>query len=113
MPVRNVQTTTTLLARIAIAKIEDEQRLVNIFRNARLIQNDPNWRCRTWVTNILSTPTRDDKAAGTSQLAWNKIEQLARYYVAKKHAAGRYDRVEDMASPKPTWNMLEGKEDVP
>jgi len=63
--------------------------------------------------NILSTPTRGDKAAGTSQLAWNKIEQLARYYMAKKHAAGRYDRVKGIASPKPAWDMLEGKVDVP
>jgi hypothetical protein len=61
----------------------------------------------------LSTLDRDGRAVGTSQLAWDKIEQLARDYVAKKHAPGRYDRVEHMASPKPTWNMLEGKEDVP
>ena len=113
VPLRNVQTTTTLLARIVIGKIEDEQRLVNIFRNARVIQNNPNWRCRTWVADVLATLARDGRAVGTSQLAWNKIEQLARDYVAKKNAAGRYNRAEDMASPKPPWNMLEGKEDVP
>jgi hypothetical protein len=33
--------------------------------------------------------------------------------VAKKNAAGRHQRIDDMMLPKPTWNMLEEKEDVP
>jgi len=45
-------------------------------------------------------------------LAWDKIEALARDYVAKKTAAGRYKGVSDMTLPRPTWNLLEGKEDV-
>ncbi len=74
VPIRNVQTTTTLLARIVITKIEDEQRLVNIFRNTRVIQNDPKWRCCTWIADVLSTLARDARAVGTSQLASDKIE---------------------------------------
>jgi hypothetical protein len=46
-------------------------------------------------------------------LARDKIEQLAHDYVAKKNAAWMYQRIDDMILPKPMWNMLEGKEDVP
>lgn len=42
VPLQNVQSTNNLLARILIAKIENEERLVNIFRSIPVIQNDPN-----------------------------------------------------------------------
>ncbi|PMD17198.1 hypothetical protein NA56DRAFT_681304 [Hyaloscypha hepaticicola] len=92
--VKNHPSTTNLLARIVNAKIEHEPLLINIFCNMMVVPNDPNWRCRTWIAD-------------------DKIEQLARDYVAKKNEAGRYCKAEDMVSPKPTWNMLEAKEDVP
>jgi len=66
VPLANVKNTNTLLARITIAKVENEQRLVEVFRNARVIQQDPNWRCRTWVVDVLSTIAKDGKAVGTS-----------------------------------------------
>ena len=110
--VANVKGTTNLLARIIIAKVEDEKRLIGIFRNAPVVQGDPNWRCRTWVSEVLSRLKKDGIAVGTSQLDWTRIETLAREYVAKKTAAGRYLKAEDMVLPKTTWDMLEGKEIV-
>ncbi|KAH7196259.1 hypothetical protein BKA60DRAFT_601355 [Fusarium oxysporum] len=91
IPLSNVRSTNNLLARIIIAKIEDEDRLVEIIRNTPVVQNDPNWRCRTW----------------------KKIEAVAREYVASKTAAGRYLNAADMALPKPIYDMLQGKEVVP
>lgn len=113
VPLENVQSTNNLLARILIAKIEDEERLVNIFRSIPVTQNDPNWRCRTWVANALAEILRDGKALGTSELNWQKIEETAREYVSKKTAAGRYQNVADILKPKPTWDMLENKEIIP
>ena len=49
IPLANVRSTNNLLARIVIAKIQDETRLVEIIRNTPVIHNDPDWRCRTWV----------------------------------------------------------------
>ncbi|EHY60979.1 hypothetical protein ABEF92_004502 [Exophiala dermatitidis] len=111
--VSNVQNTNTLLARIVVAKVEDERRLVEIFRTTQVVQNDPQWRCRTWISDVLARLAIDGKAVGTSQLDWGKVEAVARGYVTKKVAAGRYSAGKDMASPKPTWDMLEEKEIVP
>lgn len=108
----NVQSTNNLLARILIAKVEDENRLIDIFRSTAVVQGDPNWRCRTWVADVLSRIAKDGTAVGTAELGWNRIEAVARDYVAKKTAAGRYLNAADMVLPKPTWDMLEGKETV-
>ncbi|KAI5369202.1 hypothetical protein Slin14017_G000810 [Septoria linicola] len=108
----NVRTTNNLLARILIAKVEDHERLVAILRSIPIVQNDPNWRCRSWIANALAELAKDDKAVGTSQLNWAVVEMTARQYVARKTAAGRYQRAEDMLKPKPTWDMLENKETV-
>ncbi|RDW93565.1 uncharacterized protein DSM5745_00887 [Aspergillus mulundensis] len=72
----DIRTTTTLLARILIAKIEDEERLVAIIRSIPVVQNDPDWRCRTWLAHALAAMTKDGKAVGTSELDWHKIEAL-------------------------------------
>jgi len=109
----NVQSTNSLLARITIAKVEDEAQLVKILRSTPVVQNDPNWRCRSWVVDVLDRLAADGKAVGTAQLDWSRVEALAREYVAQKTAAGRYNTAEDMLLPKPTWDMLESKEMVP
>ncbi|GKU14079.1 hypothetical protein FLAG1_10208 [Fusarium langsethiae] len=113
IPLSNVRSTNNLLARVVIAKIEDEGRLVELIRNTPVVQNDPNWRCRTWVAQALSRIAQDGMATGTAELDWKKIEAVAREYVASKTAAGRYLDAADMALPKPTYDMLQGKEVVP
>lgn len=112
-PLANVKSTNNLLARIVIAKVEDQKRLVEILRSTPIVQNDPNWRCRTWVADALLRLAEDGRAVGTSVLEWEKIEAVAREYVARKTATGRYLGAADMAMPKPTWDMLEEKEVVP
>ncbi|KAH6651582.1 hypothetical protein BKA67DRAFT_660381 [Truncatella angustata] len=112
IPLENVRTTNSLLARILIAKIEDEQRLIALLRQLPVIQGDPNWRCRTWIAGALAEIARDGKCLGTAQLDWHKIEAFARHYVGDKTASGRYHSAADLIKPKPTWDMLENKEIV-
>ncbi|RDL30770.1 Uncharacterized protein BP5553_10115 [Venustampulla echinocandica] len=112
-PLRNVKSTVSLLARITISKVEDEKRLVEIFRATPIVQNDPNWRCRTWVADVLARISQDGRAVGTADLDWMKIEAFARDYVAKKADHGRYGPGTDMSKDKPTWDMIEGREAVP
>ena len=113
VPLENVQSTTNLLARILIAKIEDEGRLVGLIRSTPIIQNDPGWRCRNWISTALETIAKDGKSIGTAKLYWATIETTARQYVADKAAGGRYQNMADMQKPRPTWDMLEGKEILP
>lgn len=109
----NEQSTARLLARIVIAKVEHGNRLVEIFRSTPVVQNDPNWRCRTWVADVLSKVASNGKAVGTAELSWIEVEAAAREYVAKKTADGSYAAGKDMTLPKPTWSMLEKKETIP
>ncbi|KAI1118227.1 hypothetical protein F5Y14DRAFT_438655 [Nemania sp. NC0429] len=109
----NIRNTKGLLARIVIAKIEDEQRLVALLRRVPVIQDNPNWRCRTWVADALAEIAKDGKCVGTAELDWQKIEALARQYVGDKSVSGRYLTPADVLRPKPTWDMLGNRESVP
>jgi len=108
----NVRSTASLLVRIVIAKVEDETRLIQILRQNPIVQNDDNWRCRTWVAQALKAMERDSTCVGTAVLDWSKIEAKAREYTAAKASAGRFASG-DMLAPKPTWDMLEDREVVP
>jgi hypothetical protein len=111
--VTNVQSAVTLLARVLVAKIEDEERLVEILRSVPVVQGDPSWRCRTWLANALTAINEDGKAVGTARLDWGVVEKVARVYVGKKTADGRYADVERASKPKPTWDLLNNRETVP
>ncbi|KAI1136852.1 hypothetical protein F5Y05DRAFT_414574 [Hypoxylon sp. FL0543] len=109
----DVQSSIRLLVRVVIAKITNERQLIEIFRSTPVIQNDPSFNCRSWVIDALSRIPDDGKVVGTAELDWEKIEDRARSYAAEKTAAGRFELGQDMLLPKPTWDMLEGKEIVP
>lgn len=113
VPLLDVRNTVNLLARVLIAKIEDESRLLQILRDNDIVQNDPNWRCRTWVSAALDKLSRDGKAVGTSQLNWQTIETVARRYVGGKAEKGRYKVAENPPKPRPLYDLLENKEIVP
>jgi hypothetical protein len=104
--------TPSLLARMLIAKIEDEERMMSIIRSVPLVQNDRNWTCRSWVADVWAALEKDGKALGTSALDWSQIEEKAREYVKQKKEAGRYEDRESVVKPKPTWHMIEGKERI-
>ncbi|EFR01047.1 hypothetical protein MGYG_04050 [Nannizzia gypsea CBS 118893] len=112
LPLRNVRNTVNLLVRLVIGKVEDEERLIKIFRQVPLVQNDESWRCRTWVKEALGAIAKDGQAVGSAVLEWEKIEAKARSYVADKTAGGRFNSVEKLAHPKPTWDMTENKEEI-
>ncbi|KAK3317914.1 hypothetical protein B0H66DRAFT_219913 [Apodospora peruviana] len=109
-PVPDVRTTGTLLVRITVAKITDEARLIEIFRSVPVVQNDPNWRCRTWLAQALAAIAADGTAVGTSVLDWATIEQKARQYAAQKTAEGRYGSGANLSVARPTFDLMEGKE---
>ncbi|KAK6856449.1 hypothetical protein PG995_006636 [Apiospora arundinis] len=109
----NVRSTATLLVRVVIAKITDERRLIQLLRQVPVVQDDPEWRCRTWVAQVLQAIERDGHCVSSAVLNWPIIEAKAREYAAAKAAAGRYGLGKDMLAPKPTYNILERRETVP
>lgn len=107
--VRNIN---SLLARIVIAKIKDEKRLISLFNRVPVVQGDPNWRCRTWMASALDEIAKDGKCVGSAELSWPKIEAFGRQYVGNKTSGGRYRSAADLVNPRPTWDMLENKERI-
>jgi hypothetical protein len=114
-PEPNVTTAVNLLARILIAKVDDEERLVTILEGTPV---DPEgkkggWRCRCWIEDVLGRIKGDGRAVRKAErLGWVEIEPFARRYVAEKTASGRYERGADLDGPRPTWDLLEGMEIV-
>ncbi|KID83802.1 hypothetical protein MGU_08887 [Metarhizium guizhouense ARSEF 977] len=109
---RDVRSTNNLLIRILVAKVLDEERLANIFRAVPIVQNDANWRCRTWIANAVAAVKQDGRAVGRAVLDWGEIERVARRFAGEKTAAGRYRDVKLALKPKPTWDMLQNRETV-
>jgi hypothetical protein len=110
----DVKSPDNLLARLVIAKVEDEKLLQDIFCNTPVIQGNPEWRCRTWIADALCRlANAPGKAVGTAELDWDKIEGEARRYVMQKTDEGRYLDSESVLLPRPTWDMLEGREVIP
>lgn len=108
----DVRNASNLLARIVIAKIQDEQRLISIFNRLPVVQGDPSWRCLTWMASAVDEIAKDGKCVGTAELDWLKIETFGRQYVGDKTADGRYRTVADLEKSKPTRDMLESRERV-
>ncbi|KHN95595.1 uncharacterized protein MAM_06652 [Metarhizium album ARSEF 1941] len=107
---RDVRSTNNLLVRILVAKVLDEELLADIFRAVLIVQNDPNWRCRTWVANAVVAAKQNGRAVGRGVLDWGEIERVARWFASEKAAAGRFKDVASALKPKPTWDMLQNKE---
>lgn len=109
----NLRHNVRLLARIMIAKIEDETRLVSIIRQVPLIQADPNWRCRTWMMNVITAIAADRDSVGKAVLDWEKIEAFAKDYIGRKTQFDRYSSAETLAKARPTWDLLSDQELIP
>ena len=112
LQLQNVQNTNTLLVRVIIGKVENLNRLLEIFRSVSVVQNDPGWRCRSWCADALAAIANDGEALGTSVLHWQRIEQAARRYVGEKTAQGRFATSALLLRPKSTWDLSENKEIV-
>ncbi|EFW20980.1 hypothetical protein CIHG_00194 [Coccidioides immitis H538.4] len=53
--------TARLLCRVLIGKSEkSRQELENSLRTVPVVQDDPNWRCRTWAAHAIAQLARDN-----------------------------------------------------
>jgi hypothetical protein len=112
--VPNVKNAPDLLARVLVAKIEDEGRLNQILRETPVKSSADQWSCRLWVADVLRRLERDENGAvGTSVLSWSRIEALVQKYVATKAENGTYSKPGFEVLPSPTWNMLVSREAYP
>ncbi|KAI9904329.1 hypothetical protein N3K66_000858 [Trichothecium roseum] len=111
VPLTDVRTSRNLLARLVVAKIKDEERLLGVLRGTPAVNDEAGWLCSSWVVSALARIQEDAGCvAEGSKLDWEEIEAQGRDYVGRKMDKGRYAEMEDSELPRPTWDMLEDKE---
>ncbi|RAH50669.1 uncharacterized protein BO95DRAFT_438449 [Aspergillus brunneoviolaceus CBS 621.78] len=72
------------LVRIAVAKILDQDRAVEILRSTATRQNAPEWNCVSWVQEALGALNVDSRALGTRILDWESVRDAAMEYCPRK-----------------------------
>lgn len=101
--------TQLLLVRVLVAKIVgSRQDLEASLRRVPVIQDDPNWRCRTWVKNALAQITKD-RILGTGVAHWDIVEGECLSYVERKKREGRFQKT-PLPEEIPTYDLIEKKE---
>ncbi|KAK2606720.1 hypothetical protein N8I77_005451 [Diaporthe amygdali] len=121
--VQDVRVTAQLLARVAIAKIVDEERLINILErvpvnppnwSGKANGREPRWTCRLWVIAALNAIKADGEAVGTNVLdnidGPGGIIETTKEFVARQIENRRYGSGTDAMAPKPLLDMMTGKE---
>ncbi|CZS93701.1 uncharacterized protein RCO7_09457 [Rhynchosporium graminicola] len=105
----------SMVARIVIAKVADRVRLFDLLRKgADRAYHDDTKTFSGWIEAMLQTNIDDGKCVGTAELDFQKITAFAEDYVINKARAGRYEfKNEERFLPKPTYDLLAGKELIP
>ena len=62
---------------------------------------------------MLQRLAADGRAVGTAVLDFQRIESFAREYVRRKMAEGRYQGSIDPSAPRPTYDLILGREIIP
>ncbi|KAJ6783846.1 hypothetical protein PWT90_08014 [Aphanocladium album] len=116
-----------MYARILVAKIANEDRLEQVMREIprpAAVEGDPaamaihdGYDSQVWMSQVLdklASMPKKVRPVGKAVLDWWLIERTARRYVAEKMASDRYNetylRETEHRLPKPTYDMLLGKE---
>ncbi|KAK8131508.1 hypothetical protein PG984_007946 [Apiospora sp. TS-2023a] len=98
-----------LLVRVLIAKVNDKERLQEIFRGVPTRPGVAGWNCVGWVKEAVHALGSDSRALGSSAMDWVTIRNVAMGYVEKKHSNERFGKNFD-PTKIPTWDFIIGKE---
>lgn len=123
---QDVRVTVRLLVRVAIAKVVDELRLIDILQrvpvnppdwDGRENGREPRWTCRIWVIAALKAIRAEGHVVGTNVLddieGPGGIIERAKVFVAGHIQNGRYSAGRDAMEPKPLLDIMTGQEAYP
>ncbi|KAI2084927.1 hypothetical protein LOZ36_004428 [Ophidiomyces ophidiicola] len=106
--------TAMLLGRIMVAKVTDGTQLHRSLAAVPIIQNNPEWTCRTWVKDAVASLEADGKSLGTRVTNWEEIEKTANEYIGTKRQQRRYDGSGPWKfRTVPTFDLIQKKETIP
>lgn len=123
---QDVRTTTKLLARVTVAKIVNEKRLIKLISDPNKVPVDPpnwkgkeegtepKWTCRIWEIAALEAIMADGKCVGTNALGdidgKDGVIEKTKAFVERMKQNRRYAEGTDMLAPKPLLDLLTGNE---
>jgi hypothetical protein len=105
--------TQLLLTRMLIAKIDRPADLGRSLESLRLVQGDPAWTCRVWVSEAIQQLDQDGILGHSKITDWARIEQACREYAESKYAVRRWSDEPNgrwIAGQTATYDLLRGKE---
>ncbi|KAJ2975151.1 hypothetical protein NUW58_g8439 [Xylaria curta] len=103
-----------LLTRVVIGEIEDSSHLQDILKSIPAHQDIPGWNSVEWVKQAIEMVLLDGKALGASAGHWVAIRDTVMSYINIKKATNRFNGKGDFDMSKvATYDMLEGKEEIP
>jgi hypothetical protein len=105
--------TQLLLTRMLIAKIDRPADLGRSLESLRLVQGDPAWTCRVWVSEAIQQLDQDGILGHSKITDWARIEQACREYAESKYAVRRWSDEPNgrwIAGQTATYDLLHGKE---
>ncbi|KAI1941145.1 hypothetical protein LOZ66_001653 [Ophidiomyces ophidiicola] len=110
----HVKHTAMLLGRIMVAKVTDGAQLHRCLAAVPIIQNNPEWTCRTWVKDAVASLEADGKSLGIRVTNWEEIEKTANEYIGTKRQQRRYDGSGPWKlRTVPTFDLIQKKETIP
>ncbi|RAH87404.1 hypothetical protein BO86DRAFT_394206 [Aspergillus japonicus CBS 114.51] len=100
-----------VLVRVAVAKIVDKDRAVEILRNTAIGQDSPGWNCVSWVQEALGMLSPDSRALGARMPDWERVRDAVMDYCQRKKDQHRFDGNGDFdMSFIPTYDLMVGRE---
>lgn len=124
--VPDVRATAQLVARVTVAKIVNEKRLIKIISDPSKVPVDPpnwkgkedgsepRWTCRIWEIAALEAIMADGKAVGTNALGDidgpDGVIEKTKAFVERMKQKKRYAEGTDALAPKPLLDLMTGSE---
>ncbi|KAF7855966.1 hypothetical protein EAF04_009922 [Stromatinia cepivora] len=106
--------TQMLLVRVMIAKIENDDRLLQILRKIPVRGGDHGWNCVAWVKEALEELQSDSRTLGTGVTEWKTVRDAAMTYCQKKKDQHRFDGVVTFDTHNAaTFDLIDEREVIP
>ncbi|PYH80094.1 hypothetical protein BO82DRAFT_366312 [Aspergillus uvarum CBS 121591] len=80
-----------VLVCVAVAKILNKDRTVNILRDTAIGQDSPGWNCVSWVQEALHALNVDSRALGARIPDWERVRDAVMVYCQRKKDQHRFN----------------------
>jgi hypothetical protein len=104
--------TTKMLTGVIFAKIINKQQVEQILASVPMVQNDPNWTCRSWVNDAIAALEGSGAISGAPAGGFAPVEAEARTFTGEMVEQQRFTENggPNDTRQRPLYDMLQGKQ---